>query len=214
MTAVWATLHTLHFSGQTGQTLTRCILAEVVAGGMHAFPRPRPHRGYACTTSCTTRAIPCVMYVCSFRSCSAHPSVCTTTSVERTTTSVEHPTTPYTHKHTAPPSPCRHLWLGNIPLKPNRAALELVFAQYGPVESVRVFPGKTFAFVNFTTQQHALDAKAALDGRPCGAITGVKPLVVRFQKDPAAVPQSARASTDSLGKQLRQEARGGWLMGG
>jgi hypothetical protein len=71
-----------------------------------------------------------------------------------------------------------------------------------------VFPGKTFAFVNFTTQQHALDAKAALDGRPCGAITGPKPLVVRFQKDPAAVPQSARASTDSLGKQLRQEARG------
>jgi hypothetical protein len=38
-------------------------------------------------------------------------------------------------------APSRHLWLGNIPLKPNKAALELLFSQLGPLESVRVFPG-------------------------------------------------------------------------
>jgi hypothetical protein len=99
--------------------------------------------------------------------------------------------------------PSRHLWLGNIPLKPNRAAMELLFSRFGPVESVRVFPGKTFAFVNYTHAPHAIAAKAALDGQPCPTITGAKPLVIRFQKDTAAAPQmtaraaelAARAST-------------------
>ncbi len=34
--------------------------------------------------------------------------------------------------------PSRHLWVGNMPVKPNKAAIEAAFASFGPVESVRV----------------------------------------------------------------------------
>ncbi|KAI8476408.1 MAG: hypothetical protein J3K34DRAFT_455746 [Monoraphidium minutum] len=84
-------------------------------------------------------------------------------------------------------SPSRHLWLGNLPLKPSRAALELLFAPFGAVESIRVFPGKTFAFVNFEAAPDALAAKAALDGRPAPAVAGGRPLAIRFQKDAGIV---------------------------
>ena len=33
--------------------------------------------------------------------------------------------------------PSRHLWVGNMPVKPNKAAIEAAFASFGPVESVR-----------------------------------------------------------------------------
>ncbi len=32
--------------------------------------------------------------------------------------------------------PSRHLWVGNMPVKPNKAAIEAAFASFGPVESV------------------------------------------------------------------------------
>ncbi|KXZ54121.1 hypothetical protein GPECTOR_5g222 [Gonium pectorale] len=84
--------------------------------------------------------------------------------------------------------PSRHLWLGNIPLKPNKLAMELLFARFGPLESVRVFPGKTFAFVNYLAPQHAVAAKTALDGQPAPSVTGSKPMVIRYQKDTSTVP--------------------------
>ncbi|GIL69844.1 hypothetical protein Vretifemale_639, partial [Volvox reticuliferus] len=84
--------------------------------------------------------------------------------------------------------PSRHLWLGNIPLKPNKLAMELLFARFGPLESVRVFPGKTFAFVNYLAPQHAVAAKMALDGQPAPSVTGSKPMVIRYQKDTSTVP--------------------------
>lgn len=89
---------------------------------------------------------------------------------------------------------CRHLWLGNIPLKPNRGAMEALFSRFGPLESVRVFPGKTFAFVNFVQANHAIAAKAALDGQPSPVITGPKPMVIRFQKDHAGAPPGTAAA--------------------
>lgn len=91
----------------------------------------------------------------------------------------------------------RHLWLGNIPLKPARAAMESLFSSFGPLESVRVFPGKTFAFVNFVHAAHAIAAKSTLDGSPSPHITGPKQLVIRFQKDTAGLP-SAQASNKAL----------------
>ena len=36
--------------------------------------------------------------------------------------------------------PSRHLWVGNMPVKPNKAAIEAAFASFGPVESVRRLP--------------------------------------------------------------------------
>lgn len=41
--------------------------------------------------------------------------------------------------------------------------LTKIFRPYGPIESVRVFAGRTYAFVNFVYEAHAADAKAALE---------------------------------------------------
>jgi len=38
-------------------------------------------------------------------------------------------------------------------------------SQFGPLESTRVFPGKTFAFVNFVVAMDAIQAKATLDAQ-------------------------------------------------
>jgi hypothetical protein len=106
------------------------------------------------------------------------------------------------------------MWLGNIPLKPNRAAMEALFSRFGPLESVRVFPGKTFAFVNFVHAAHAIQAKAALDGQPSPHITGPKPLVIRFQKDTAGVPPPgtvAKANVDVASARARSEYQD-WCM--
>lgn len=81
--------------------------------------------------------------------------------------------------------PCRHLWLGNVCVRPSKTGLFSLFSRYGPVESVRIFPGKTFAFVNFRAGEHACRAKEALDGKVLPAVTGSKALVVRFQKEGA-----------------------------
>lgn len=89
--------------------------------------------------------------------------------------------------------PSRHLWLGNIPLKPNKAAMEALFSRFGAVESVRVFPGKTFAFVNYQLASHAIAAKVSLDGQPAPSVTGAKPLVIRFQKDAATASMGGLA---------------------
>lgn len=59
---------------------------------------------------------------------------------------------------------------------------------FGPLESVRVFPEKTFAFVNYVSAVHASAAKAQLDGLPAGSVTGGKPLVIRFQRDVLILP--------------------------
>lgn len=40
-----------------------------------------------------------------------------------------------------------------------------VCSQFGPLESIRVFPGKTFAFVNFLAAADAIRAKAAMDAQ-------------------------------------------------
>eukprot|EP00210_Caulerpa_lentillifera_P002548 g2445.t1 len=79
--------------------------------------------------------------------------------------------------------PSRHLWLGNVCLRPSKIVLFSLFSRYGPVQSVRVFPGKTFAFVNFCSKEHSAKAKEALDQKVLEPITGAKPLVVRFQRE-------------------------------
>lgn len=81
--------------------------------------------------------------------------------------------------------PSRHLWLGNVCLRPSKIVLFSLFSRYGPVQSVRVFPGKTFAFVNFCNKEHSTKAKEALDQKVIEPITGMKPLVVRFQREGA-----------------------------
>ncbi len=114
----------------------------------------------------------CYMHTCSrhvhlpahVSACAAsprpHPPCTTPASLPTCTSPLSlSPLTPST-------TPYRHLWLGNIPLKPNKGAMEVLFSRFGPVESIRVFPGKTFAFVNYHHASHAIAAKAALDGQP------------------------------------------------
>ena len=68
--------------------------------------------------------------------------------------------------------PSKHLWLGNIPMRPDKAAIEYLFGSFGHVTSVRVFPGKTFAFVNFETAHEAEYAMKCLDGLHWPAVSG------------------------------------------
>jgi len=85
--------------------------------------------------------------------------------------------------------------------------MEALFSHFGPLESVRVFPGKTFAFVNFVHAAHAIAAKAALDAQPSPLITGPKPLVIRFQKDTATVPAAGvTKAMDVAAARIRSES--------
>lgn len=84
--------------------------------------------------------------------------------------------------------PSKHLWIGNVCLRPSKTILFSLFSRYGPVESVRIFPGKTFAFVNFQQAEHAARTKECLDGEVVSAISGAKALVVRFQRDGSGPP--------------------------
>jgi hypothetical protein len=90
--------------------------------------------------------------------------------------------------------------------------MEALFSRFGALESVRVFPGKTFAFVNFVHASHAIAAKAALDGAPSPVITGPKPMVIRFQKDHAGAPPGTAAAKalEVAAARARSECRG-WL---
>uniref|UniRef100_A0A7S1X277 RRM domain-containing protein n=1 Tax=Tetraselmis chuii TaxID=63592 RepID=A0A7S1X277_9CHLO len=80
--------------------------------------------------------------------------------------------------------------------------MEDCFQSFGSLDSVRVFPGKTYAFVNFMRTADAAVAKDTLDGVPRPAITGTRPMIIRFQADSyaaaAAAKQEAKAS--SLGR--------------
>ena len=70
------------------------------------------------------------------------------------------------------PTPSKHLWVGNIPTRPNKLAIEELFNTFGPVSSVRVFPGKTFAFVNYDDINHATAAMKTLDAQIFPPISG------------------------------------------
>lgn len=76
--------------------------------------------------------------------------------------------------------PCRHLWLGNVLLKVNKSVVETLFKKFGELESVRVFTGKTYAFVNYLITEDAIVAKKELDHTMHSSICGSKPLVIRF----------------------------------
>jgi RNA recognition motif. (a.k.a. RRM, RBD, or RNP domain) len=76
------------------------------------------------------------------------------------------------HPPPSPGRPSRHLWVGNVPFKPSRAAIEALFSKYGSLDGVRVFPGKTFAFVNYTVIAHAASAIEALDGAIVPSVSG------------------------------------------
>ena len=68
--------------------------------------------------------------------------------------------------------PSRHLLLGNTSSRPNESALETVFGKFGPLDSVKVFPGKTYALVSFKEVAPAAEAMQCLDGHSLLSVSG------------------------------------------
>ena len=93
--------------------------------------------------------------------------------------------------------PSRHLWLGNVTQKPTEEVIGAIFSEYGTIDSVRVFPIKAFAFVNFTDILAAVRAVTSLEGRSIMCLTGVKPLVMRYQHDVSPMQTTTTAATSS-----------------
>ncbi|KAL4447429.1 hypothetical protein ABPG75_004648 [Micractinium tetrahymenae] len=109
--------------------------------------------------------------------------------------------------------PSRHLWLGNITQKPTDEQVLEVFASFGKVDSVRVFPVKAYAFVNYADIGSAIKAMQAVDGLAIPQLTGVKPLVMRYQQESGGSaastpkpPGSAGSSASSLLPRVASEA--------
>ena len=74
--------------------------------------------------------------------------------------------------YAAASQPSRHLLLGNISSPPNESALETVFGKFGPLDSVKVFPGKTYALVSFKELAPAAEAMQCLDGHSLLSVSG------------------------------------------
>ncbi|KAA6429257.1 MAG: flowering time control FPA-like [Trebouxia sp. A1-2] len=87
--------------------------------------------------------------------------------------------------------PSRHLLLGNTSSRPNESALETVFGKFGPLDSVKVFPGKTYALVSFKEVAPAAEAMQCLDGHSLLSVSGQKPLVIRYQSGTATQPSGS-----------------------
>ena len=76
------------------------------------------------------------------------------------------------HVLAAASQPSRHLLLGNIATRPNESAIETVFGKFGPLEAVKVFPGKTYALVSFKELPPAAEAMQCLDGHSLLSVSG------------------------------------------
>ena len=78
--------------------------------------------------------------------------------------------------------PSRHLLLGNTSSRPNESALETVFGKFGPLDSVKVFPGKTYALVSFKEVAPAAEAMQCLDGHSLLSVSGQHQYTVHQQE--------------------------------
>ena len=62
--------------------------------------------------------------------------------------------------------PSRHLWLGNLLPRLTRTAVRAAFEVFGELEDVVTFPGRMYAFVNYTVVDSAIAAVNFMDGQP------------------------------------------------
>ncbi|TXG55605.1 hypothetical protein EZV62_020861 [Acer yangbiense] len=83
----------------------------------------------------------------------------------------------------APPS--RHLWVGNLSHSIEEADLTDQFMRFGELESVAFQPGRSYAFVNFHSEEDAIASMKALQGFPLAD----NPLRIEFAKaDKSSTP--------------------------
>jgi len=85
-------------------------------------------------------------------------------------------------------SPTRALWLGNIPPSTTVSSLNVIFANFGPIESTRVLTHKSCGFVNFENIESAMQAKVQLNDKEI--FPGAGPIRIGYAKVPsnAATP--------------------------
>ncbi|KAF8242126.1 ARM repeat-containing protein [Wilcoxina mikolae CBS 423.85] len=76
--------------------------------------------------------------------------------------------------------PTRSLWLGNIPASTTTTSLIHIFQPFGSVESARVLTHKNCGFINYTTAEHAIQARIALNGKEI--FPGAGPTRIGFAK--------------------------------
>nr|AHZ89701.1 flowering time control protein FPA1 [Dimocarpus longan] len=83
----------------------------------------------------------------------------------------------------APPS--RHLWIGNLSHSIEEADLRDQLLRFGELESVAFQPGRSYAFVNFVSEEDAFASMKALQGFPLAG----NPLRIEFAKaDKPSIP--------------------------
>ncbi|KAL0076616.1 armadillo-type protein, partial [Phycomyces blakesleeanus] len=103
--------------------------------------------------------------------------------------------------------PSRALWLGNV--NPSLSVPDLIqlFSCYGTVESARILSDKECAFVNFSTVESAVAAKADLETRLGNKVAGT-PVRVGFGKADVSI---AMALTNEAGPNAQGPTRALWV---
>ncbi|TYJ58189.1 hypothetical protein B9479_001013 [Cryptococcus floricola] len=105
--------------------------------------------------------------------------------------------TPDDKGSSTPQVPTRSLWIGNLDVNATSSALLQVFAPYGAIESVRMLPEKTCAFVNFMDKVDAIRARDDVLNRLGGhvsALSETAPVRIGFGKIDSA-PNGPSLST-------------------
>ncbi|ORX35343.1 hypothetical protein BD324DRAFT_632481 [Kockovaella imperatae] len=111
--------------------------------------------------------------------------------------SISRATTPDVTGTSTPQVPTRSLWIGNLDVGATSAALLHVFAPYGAIESVRMLPEKTCAFVNFMEKGDAIRARDDVLNRMGGHVTALSetaPVRIGFGKIDSAPSASANGT--------------------
>ncbi|THV77035.1 ARM repeat-containing protein [Aureobasidium pullulans] len=80
-------------------------------------------------------------------------------------------------------NPTRALWLGNIPPSTTVSSLNVIFGNFGPIESTRVLTHKSCGFVNFETLESAVQAKSQLNNKEI--FPGAGPIRIGYAKVPS-----------------------------
>jgi protein JSN1 len=80
--------------------------------------------------------------------------------------------------------PTRALWLGNIPSSTTVSSLNVIFNNFGAIESTRVLTHKNCGFVNFENMDSAIRAKSQLNGKEI--FPGAGPVRIGYAKVPSA----------------------------
>ncbi|GMK59629.1 hypothetical protein CspeluHIS016_0802350 [Cutaneotrichosporon spelunceum] len=96
-----------------------------------------------------------------------------------------------------PQVPTRSLWIGNLDVNATSESLLKVFAPYGAIESLRMLPEKTCAFVNFMDKTDAIRARDDVLNRLGGQVSELSetaPVRIGFGKIDSA-PTGPTTST-------------------